>query len=77
MEYHQLGSITRLSIKKVIYAQNPAKTYQQVLDILDLEATTHLRENPDLEFDADKYNPVPKENADRSQTYTLPFKLKQ
>ena len=70
------SNVNRMQVTKYIFASKHPKTVQQVLEILNLEVECHLRANPDLDFDADAYNPVPEKIADKSQKYTLPFKLK-
>lgn len=63
----------RLRIEKIIYAKRVDVTKDQVIQILNLEIETHLRNNPDLCFIAIGEM---KKNADRSQTYPILFELK-
>lgn len=65
----------RMIVPKTIYAKKPSANFTKdaLIDIIKLDAATHCRNNPDLEF---KAVGEPVKNADRSITYPILFQLK-
>lgn len=59
-----------MTITKTIYPSRKGKTAKDISDILNLEISEHLRNNPNLKFV--KLDGVVT-NTDKSKTYTILF----